>query len=227
MQVIGLAFDLCRSYDLHMKPLAVFTGDLIGSSDASPDRVDGTMATLDQTARDLAPLLGVESLHFTRFRGDGWQVLVGEPKNLYFAATLFLAQLRASSFGIETRIGIGVAPINSRGTRDLSDARGEAFVMSGHALDEMDTRDTVSLQTCDFDSEHWQVALLDTLAFLSGRWSEEQAVAIAMKLENLGEPLIALAQQIGITRQAFSDRLSGAGWRPIQSALGAFGTFAP
>jgi hypothetical protein len=214
-------------YDLHMNPLTVFTGDLIRSSHASADRVEGAMTALAETADVLATLLGVKSLRFTRFRGDGWQVLIGEPRFLYLAATMFLAKLRASGVGIETRIGIGIGPINSEGTRDLSDARGEALVMSGHALDEMDPRDTLELHSWDDGDVLWKVALLDMLAYLSRRWSVEQAEAIALRLANTKEPLIALAGKVGITRQAFSDRLSSAGWRPIKSALDAFRTFAP
>lgn len=208
-----------------MNLIAVLTGDLIGSSEAPQQRVEAAMAKLATTTRQLAPIVGLQNLHFTRFRGDGWQALAGDPKFAYFVAAYVLATLRASNIGIGTRIGIGVGSILTKGTRDLSDARGEAFVLSGHALDELDARDVLSLQTSESGKVRWQAALLDTLAFLAGRWSVEQAQAVAMKLERPSDPLITFAQQIGISRQAFSDRLSGAGWRPIESALDAFGTF--
>ncbi len=205
-----------------MKPLAVFTGDLIGSSDAAPDRVERAMAAIAETADNLVPLLGVESLRFTRFRGDGWQVLIGPPENIFRAATMFLADLRAANVDIETRMGIGIGDVASRGTRDLSDARGGAFIRSGHALDDMDPQDRIFIDSPDDPAAPWAEAALQTLAFLARRWSKEQAEAISLRMLKPEEPLMALAQHFNISRQAFSDRLSSAGYRPIEANLAAF-----
>ena len=57
---------------------AVLTGDLIASSKASPLRLATTMANLAETGQILTKLTGSDT-RFTRFRGDGWQMLIADP----------------------------------------------------------------------------------------------------------------------------------------------------
>ena len=56
-----------------MENLAILTGDLISSTTRQASDVDAAMQTLAAGARDIAVWGGKKS-HFTRARGDGWQL---------------------------------------------------------------------------------------------------------------------------------------------------------
>lgn len=85
---------------------AVLTGDLIGSTDAQTHAVEETMRLLKDMAIQISP-----STHFTRFRGDGWQIYLESPGKSLFAILFLWAGLRAARC-LESRIalGLGAAP---------------------------------------------------------------------------------------------------------------------
>lgn len=68
---------------------AVLTGDLISSSAAAPADVDRLMHRLSGAAEQAARSLGTDPPRFTRFRGDGWQIIVS-PAPLYLRTTAAL-----------------------------------------------------------------------------------------------------------------------------------------
>ncbi|WP_309664791.1 hypothetical protein [Tabrizicola sp.] len=112
---------------------AVLTGDLIGSSKASRLKLEATMENIAATAKFLSEYTG-ENTKFTRYRGDGWQ-LVLSPAFYLRAVALISARLKADKQALPTRFGIGVGSVDNLGGTDLRDARGSAFELSGHALD--------------------------------------------------------------------------------------------
>jgi hypothetical protein len=179
MQVYRLAFELCKSYDLPMTQAAVLTGDLIGSTEAGPEAVDRAMRKLEIDANIFIKHQQIEPMRFTRSRGDGWQMII-RPAHKYLRATaFFLAALRHADIGIQTRIGIGIGQVIFDGTDDLSDAHGPAFVKSGHALDQVGPQDRLAILGLSEHETNWCSAALETLSYLSSRWSVEQAGAIA------------------------------------------------
>ncbi len=194
---------------------AILTGDLIAST-TRPDGVARTMQVLDDAARaaagwsDCAP-------KFTRFRGDGWQFRVPAGHALR-AALLVAARLRADA-ALATRIAIGIGPLDHAGGRDLSDASGAAFTASGRALDHMARGQVWSVAG---DVPSWAGALVALGAWHSARWSREQAQAMASMLAEPDMTQAQAADRLGITRQAWQARLSGAGFAAWQPALRAF-----
>ena len=228
MQVYRLASLLCKSYDLPMSQAAVLTGDLIGSTEAGPEAADRAIQLLSDAANDFVALGKVSyPLKFTRYRGDGWQVAVHWAGLSYRLATYMLARLRASDLGIRTRIGIGIGSIDSWGSTDLGSAHGTAFINSGHALDSLGTSGGLAVSSTKIDSSVWISAALETLAYLSDRWSLEQAQAISlwathqMPFADGNATLLELAQTLNISRQALSSRLAVAGEKPIMAAIRA------
>lgn len=194
---------------------AILTGDLIGST-ARPEGVAPAMALLGDAATEAGRWTGTAP-KFTRFRGDGWQFRVPAGQALR-AALLVAARLRGAG-ALGTRIAIGIGPLHTDGTRDLSDAAGEAFTASGRALDHMARGQVWALAGA---APAWAVALVALAEWHSSRWTREQAEAMGVMLAEPELTHLAAAARLGITRQAWQARLSGAGFAAWQPALRAF-----
>jgi hypothetical protein len=199
---------------------AVLTGDLIASSEAAPDVVDKAIATLASAASKITDWTTADT-RFTRFRGDGWQMFLPFP-GLALRYTLYLvASLRASNIGLTTRISVGIGTIDAIGKQSLSDARGEAFVISGHGLDNMAKNKRLEIAGA-WDVNTWQTAIFDLVEWQSSRWSREQAEAVMIALEPGNTTQADMAALLGITRQALRARLYSAGQPALKHALNAF-----
>jgi hypothetical protein len=213
---------------------AVLTGDLKGSSKVSPDRLEATMLNIANSAEFMRTYTGAET-RFTRFRGDGWQMIVA-PQYYLRTVALIMARLKMDSLPLSTRIGIGVGTVESLGTTDLSDARGHAFEYSGHALDNLTRDRDLTIQKGALDpvaylgrKEHrprlagqigWtDAAILTLFGHIVSNWTRLQAEAVAYSLENDTANQGTIAGILGITRQALNLRLTGAGYGPVISAI--------
>lgn len=214
---------------------AVITGDLIGSSKASPQAVEATMANLAATAQALSEDTGTDT-KFTRYRGDGWQMVLSAPEKYLRAAALIMARLKADAQTLPTRFAIGIGPIESLGETDLRDANGLAFEYSGRALDTL-TRDRTLTVTKGPDDPVaflgrkeirprldgnivWSdAAIVSMFGFIASRWTRPQAEAVALALAHDMEKQAMVAGKLGITRQALNLRLTGAGYGSILTAI--------
>lgn len=215
-----LAIRRYRGDDGDMELAAILTGDLIASTD-HPERIDAAMACVAEAAGMMAGWSDTAP-RFTRFRGDGWQIRV-PPGLALRAALLVAARLRSASgstgAGLATRIAIGIGPLASTGTRDLSDAGGAAFTASGRALDRMARGQAWAIAG---EAPPWAEALVALAEWHSARWSPEQAEAMAVMLAQPELTQLMAASRVGITRQAWQARLSGAGYAAWRPALRAF-----
>ena len=198
---------------------AVLTGDLIGSRHASAGQVDAALSQLRAAAADFGRRHGLD-LRFTRSRGDGWQVLVADPALTLDAVLVLLARLRAAQTGIATRVAVGLGPVTTAGTRDLSDAEGAAFVASGDALEAMSRRHDLAIAGAGVGPA--EVAILALCGVQVRRWTAAQAEAAALALLHPEATQDDLAGQLGITRQAVQNRLAGAGLAALELAVAAF-----
>jgi hypothetical protein len=194
-----------------MKACAVLTGDLVGSTRFAPEAIERAMAVLSSAAPEG---------HFTRYRGDGWQAVVAPPARALRAALGLIARLAAEDGLPATRIAIGLGPVESLGTADLSDARGAAFETSGRALDGIGRAARLAIDGTAITPLHRAiVALLDER---STRWTPEQARAIALALAPAEPTQAEIAATLGISAQAVNYRLAGAGWNALRQAVSAW-----
>lgn len=198
-----------------MEPFAILTGDMIGST-AQPAAVSAAMQVLTEVSGTVERWSG-RPARFTRFRGDGWQFALPAGYALR-AALLVAARLRAGGH-LQTRIAIGIGPLTYSGTRDLSDASGPAFTASGRARDQMPKGQVWAIAGA---VEPWAEALIALAEWHSARWSREQAEAVAVMLAEPEVTQLLAAERVGITRQAWQARLSGAGFAAWRPALRAF-----
>jgi hypothetical protein len=201
--------------------VAILTGDLVGSTSAASGAVDATLRIIS----DCADQIG-KAADFTRFRGDGWQVRVNQPGDCLWACLLILARLRADPRALGCRIAVGIGEEYPTDARDLSAAMGPAFTASGRALDRMKPTNLLALDGLPKVDPFRKLAFT-VAAELASRWSTSQAEAMALKLdpespadERLSNE--AIAQRLGITRQAVDARLRAADYPLLDEMMLAF-----
>lgn len=206
---------------------AVITGDLIRSSKAPPEKLDAALASIATTAHFLTKYTGADT-RFTRFRGDGWQIVL-TPQYYLRAIALILAGLKVDTQTLSTRFGVGFGPVDSLGTTDLGDAKGSAFIHSGRALDSLNRDQAVMMSSGSGlgaraerlrGTVEWSdAAMLPMFSFIARRWTVPQAEAMRIALKDDSQTQGAIAEALGITRQALNLRLTGAGYTPILTAM--------
>jgi hypothetical protein len=202
------------------RTVAILTGDLIGSTRASVDRVDATMDQIRTCARDLG-----QDTNFTPFRGDGWQLQLSRPGDCLAASLYILAWLKARLDLLETRVSVGIgagAPVQ---TDTLATAVGPAFTASGRGLDAMRRGQVLAIDGDDVDL--FQKQCFTFAGAYALRWSAEQARAIAMALSpgamaQADPTQQGIAEMLGISRQAVGARLKAGGFAVLESACAAF-----
>lgn len=202
-----------------MMPLhAVLTGDLIKSRAAAADDVDRAMATLAATAA-LIDRMYDTATRFTRFRGDGWQIVLHQPMHCLAVAIQLFAALRATNLRLDTRMSIGIGSVTSLGSSDLSDADGPAFHISGDHLSRMGKRRIV-VAGDPTDRVHDAVfGLVEAIMF---GWTAAQADAVAHALSDRNMTHDDIAKTLGITRQAVQSRLASAQYAAVETAVAAY-----
>lgn len=200
----------------------VLTGDLVASAESTPSSVDAAVRALEAGATEVALWTGHDT-HFTRFRGDGWQLYLDTPDLSLAAVLLLVATLRARRTGLDTRVAVGFGAIDGLGEsrKGLSDASGEAFTLSGRALDEMPRHRRIALAGPGV-VRRWHEVVFDMAHWIAGRWTPEQAEAVSLALDPRERRTQAdMAGILGVTRQAVQARLSGAGWDAVVGAVTA------
>jgi hypothetical protein len=179
------------------------------------------MLRLSCTAQDLSKQTDSDT-RFTRYRGDGWQIVLPGQNWVLRACLTIIADLRASDAGIDTRISVGIGRVESLGTANLSDATGPAFFVSGTHLDAMPRHRRLFIAGGAESDKTWQAAIFDLVEWQSGKWTPPQAQAVAMALRLDWNTQQDLADRLGISRQAMQSRLAGAGFSALTNALAQF-----
>jgi hypothetical protein len=195
---------------------AVFTGDIVRSSDLAAPDLDLVLAAL-QAQSDRIGQWPASTTAFARFRGDGWQMALPHQFALR-AALVMRASVRATGKGRDTRIGIGLGPAELRA--DLAASDGPAFVRSGHALDamkraaRMTAPDAPSVLRC-------ALPLADRIV---GGWTAGQAQVVHHLLAPAPPTQAALAQSLGTSRQMVQKQAEAAGLAALIESCEAYET---
>ena len=203
---------------MNLAQIAVLTGDVVKSTRQPADRIDAAMQALRLAASRIATWTEpATDTRFTRFRGDGWQIVLHDPALALRAAVVLQGNLGA--LGLESRISIGLGPAKSLGTTDLSDAAGKVFELSGQGLDRMSDPARIAIAGGSVTEPDAMIA--DLLGERMGRWTEAQAEAASLMLGAPDRPptLQEIGTTLGISPQAVNDRVRGAGLGTIASVL--------
>lgn len=209
---------------------AVLTGDLVRSSALAQAELNAARRCLSQAAKtlDQAAWSGGDlvrsELEF--FRGDAWQILLAEPSWALRAAVYLRAMLLAQGTA-DTRIAIGIGSVDSISRARVSLSRGQAFTLSGRALDDMGVRFRMAVAAPDEPGPlpRWLPVVVGLCDCLIGQWQRRQAqVAGLMTLRKSAShaDIGRLIKPRRISQQAVSKSLNGAGWYGLEQALEQF-----
>lgn len=178
-----------------MTDWAIFTGDIVKSSEMTRAELDAVFGQLAEAAACIESWQDAPAM-LTRFRGDGWQ-LAARPALALRAALTLRAALRRTGKTTDTRIGIGIGAANLSGA-DLSAADGPALVASGHALDEMPRRRRLFAPA----TPHALRAALPLADRIATGWTPRQAEVAFYLLSPAPPAQTHVAEQLGLTQQS-------------------------
>jgi hypothetical protein len=208
------------------KIYAVLTGDLVKSSRLSPAQSKGAIGWLRSATKNFE-----KSFHGTvegtldSFRHDSWQLLLKKPALALRAAIFLRAALKTQSereTKYDSRIAIGIGPVESIAKDRISNSRGKAFTLSGQTLDGMKAE---RLAFADVDEDdclaRGVVPLLDQLV---SDWSAVESQAVYGALRGWTQEESAANWPVGRgekppARQAVAKALSRAHWNRLLSVL--------
>lgn len=191
---------------------SVLTGDFVASANMGTTALERAMVLLADTAEAIEGWVGAP-LHFTRNRGDGWQVCLAQPACDLRAALLFRAALRRENTGWDSRIALARGQV-TLGPGDLNSASGPAFTEAGRALD------GIARPALWVHANGGALAANTRLAdHISQQWTVAQARAIAPMLHPDPPTHAEVAAKLGITRQAVTQALASAGYDALATAL--------
>lgn len=216
----------CSVLDMNAPPHAVLTGDLIGSTDLTAEEIGAARESLfaaitlfDSTEGELV----VGRPEF--FRGDAWQVLLHTPAKALRLALFLRARLRAETTS-DTRISIGIGNVSEINPHRISLSRGEAFMLSGHALDEMTGYFdlTAALPDRAGPLARWLPVVMHLCSGLARNWTKRQAEIIWHALMSNYTTHGSIAEQLvpPIRKQTVTESLRGANWRALQEPIMEF-----
>jgi hypothetical protein len=198
---------------------AVLTGDIIASTQAGQAATDATIALIETVAK-LEREVSHADVRFSRFRGDGWQIYCSDATRVFRIAVRVLANLHSRPDLPKTRMSAACGAVSFLPETGLASASGDAFVLSGRGLDTI-KRKKIVYSHAD-GKEAWKAAMFSQLEWQAFRWSPEQAQAIALAFRLDPPHPGKSAEDLGISRQAFSARLDGAGYSPLWEAEHVF-----
>lgn len=202
--------------------ISVLTGDIVGSQELSPKERAQLSASLHKAA-EFAKL----SSSFEVFGGDSWQAKCSPPQGALFQAVAFRSFLYGS-YGIDTRISLGIGGYETIHEEKISLSQGEAFVLSGQGLKTIPEKRRLAIHlTPDLSAaiSHLLAACCVLLDGLSSGWTEKQAYAVALAcssfpdFEKTHQKDLAARFDPPISPQAYGKHLASSSWDLVRSAL--------
>lgn len=201
---------------------AILTGDVVASSKMAPTDRRALPVKLRRASASLRKAFSkAVPLDADIFRGDSWQVLVTEPALGLRAALYFRASIVASSSRvprIDTRVAVALGRIDFVPAKRVSEGDGEAYRLSGQALDAMPESQRMSFTRTGDDRENHGVVVRLLDALVQG-WTPAQARAVLGRLQGWTQTEIAHLWPGSIAQQAVGRHLEKARWPAVESAL--------
>lgn len=205
------------------KLYAIITGDIVASSLLSSNKrkmlhkvmVDSSKVLQDEF-KDAVPM-GVDI-----FRGDSWQIILSKPAKALRLALFYRAILRAKmeSHRFDTRMAIALGHVDFIPGNRVSEGYGEAYQLSGKALESMPKASNMSFVLPGMELEKVLNVVIQLIDSISSRWSDRQALAITGALRGWKQEKIAEKWwKKKVSQQAVAQHLSRAGWYPVEKGI--------
>jgi hypothetical protein len=210
---------------LNARRYGVITGDIVASSQLKAPERRRLLKVIGESSRLLRGIMGkAVPMEVDVFRGDSWQMLVTDPPRALRAALVFRALLRwkMGAHRLDTRLAIGVGPVDLLPRRRVSEGSGEAFRRSGHALDAMKKRG-MTFSSGGGDDEGALDAIVHLLDEIASGWTEKQAWAVVGAMRGRTQQEISATWgNPRITQQTAAQHLDAAGWHAVKHGLDEF-----
>jgi len=205
------------------KLYAIITGDIVASSLLSSNKrkvlhkvmVDSSKVLQDEF-KDAVPM-GVDI-----FRGDSWQIILSKPAKALRLALFYRAILRAKmeSHRFDTRMAIALGHVDFIPGNRVSEGYGEAYQLSGKALESMPKASNMSFVLPGMELEKVLNVVIQLIDSISSRWSDRQALAVTGALRGWKQEKIAEKWwKKKVSQQAVAQHLSRAGWYPVEKGI--------
>ncbi len=205
---------------------AVLTGDIIRSSRLQRGQLESVRSSLTGAVcviRGWKRGLVKGKLEF--FRGDAWQLLLADPAMALRAGILLRAALLSGGLA-DSRVAIGLGKAGKISARRISLSTGQAFIVSGRALDRMTQYShlTVEIPESSGPLTGWLPVVGHLCDSLIGQWTARQAeiVCAAIDPKEPDYEMVARSLRPAVSKQAVAKGLSGAGWHAIREAVRQF-----
>ena len=208
-------------------PIAVLTGDLIGSTLLTAGELTEVHAALsDAVSQMSANWDGFGPCSMSIFRGDAWQLVTKDAASAMRAALFVRARLKSlSEIKTDSRIAIGIASSPLYPTEEQTVSTGEAFILSGHTLDGM-RKETLAIALPNHlnTEQQWLKALVYACGELISGWTARQSEinAIALLRQSLTQAELADALSPPVKQQTIADSFGGSRWNIVDAALKSF-----
>ena len=205
---------------------AVLTGDIIKSSRLPTSELDAVRLSLLK-AVDIVKRWqrGLVKGRPEFFRGDAWQMLLKNPAMAMRVGVFLRASLRAEGKA-DSRIAIGLGKVENISPGKVSLSTGEAFLLSGRALDNMTQHSSMTIEISKSVGplSEWLPVVGHLCDSLIGEWTERQAEIVCVALGPKEPTHEGIAQILNptVSKQAVTKALNGANWHVIREVIHRF-----
>jgi hypothetical protein len=208
------------------KLYAVVTGDVIASSRLSDVHRRDLHQAMTATSRALRKAFKSSvPAEVDVFRGDSWQMVLTTPASALRIALYYRAGLRSrmESHQIDMRMALAIGKIDFIPDNRVSQGDGEAFQLSGKALESMSKSVSMRFRLPGRAEERALDVVVQLVDSLAARWSDKQARAVTGALQGWKQDKIAkTCWQEPISQQAVAQHLDRAAWSSVEIGLTFF-----
>lgn len=207
-----------------MTTRCVLTGDLVRSTGMTEHELDRArnvvLDRIEHMATWKANLLGARPEFF---RGDSWQALLMEPGHFLRACVVLRASLKGANEHWDTRIAVGLGGATKINKARTSLSAGEAFLLSGRALDGMSMSESKLVVRGPDGAWSTLNAWTQLCSAIIDGWTVKQAQVAALALSQAPQTMrqAEIADHLGITQQAVSKSAAGAQLQAISDVCRA------
>lgn len=193
---------------------AVLTGDIVKSRKLTPEQLEAVRRRIEWCVSVIGgrwegAVVGKADF----FRGDGWQILLARPE-LALRAGLMLRTSLIAFEDADSRVAIGIGPVEQINEDRISKSMGRVFELSGQALDDLKTNQRFDLlaDRPNDDSGRLLRAAVHLCDALVRRLSPRQAEAVFWAVQGYKHDQIAGKMEPPVDRSMVTKNLSVAGW---------------
>ena len=192
---------------------AVLTGDIVNSTKLPPAKEKALVKLLEQV---------LKSYKYEFYRGDSFQALVREAGDSLRIALL----CRTAAIGItenneaDIKVSIGLGEVDDR-IKTLGSAKGEAFIISGRAFDELEkTGSRLVISTANTMANLSLQVVADYVNSIYSRMTSKQAKVIFELLQ--GGLQQNVVKKLKKSKSTISQHANSGRWAEIEKILNQY-----